>query len=120
MLRLDIYRRPFGGSAAGHARSYGAEDPGVHGPAARICHRAPHRAGFRRPSAFEPGHALSRAAAPATAGLDHGPLGTSENNRRARFYGITRAGCKQLAAEAADWERMAAIISRLLQTPQGA
>src|SRR5579862_847145 len=75
MLRWDIYRRPFGGSAAGHARSYGAEDPGVHGPAARLCHRAPHRAGFRRPSAFEPGYALSCAAAPATAGLDYGPLG---------------------------------------------
>ena len=49
-----------------------------------------------------------------------GRWGTSENNRRARFYGITRSGRKQLAAEAADWERMAAIISRLLQTPQGA
>lgn len=49
-----------------------------------------------------------------------GRWGTSENNRRARFYGITRAGRKQLAAEAADWKRMAAIISRLLQTPQGA
>jgi PadR family transcriptional regulator PadR len=49
-----------------------------------------------------------------------GRWGTSENNRRARFYGITRAGRKQLAAEAADWEHMAAIISRLLQTPQGA
>ncbi len=49
-----------------------------------------------------------------------GRWGTSENNRRARFYAITRSGRKQLAAEAADWERMAAIISRLLQTPQGA
>jgi transcriptional regulator len=49
-----------------------------------------------------------------------GKWGTSENNRRARFYSITRAGRKQLAAEAADWERMAAIISRLLQTPQDA
>lgn len=49
-----------------------------------------------------------------------GRWGTSENNRRARFYGITRSGRKQLQAEAADWERMASIISRLLQTPQGA
>jgi PadR family transcriptional regulator, regulatory protein PadR len=49
-----------------------------------------------------------------------GHWGTSENNRRARFYGITRAGRKQLETEAADWELMAAIISRLLQTPQGA
>jgi len=49
-----------------------------------------------------------------------GKWGTSENNRRARFYGITRAGRKQLAAEAADWERTVAIIGRLLQTSQGA
>jgi PadR family transcriptional regulator len=49
-----------------------------------------------------------------------GRWGVSENNRRARFYSLTRAGRKQLAAEAADWERMAAIIARLLQTPQGA
>jgi PadR family transcriptional regulator len=49
-----------------------------------------------------------------------GRWGASENNRRARFYSITRLGRKQLAAETADWERMAAIISRLLQSPEGA
>jgi PadR family transcriptional regulator PadR len=41
--------------------------------------------------------------------------GASENNRKARFYAITRAGRKQLATEAGDWERMAAIMTRLLQ-----
>jgi transcriptional regulator len=40
--------------------------------------------------------------------------GTSENNRRARFYALTRAGRKQLVREADDWHRMAAIMSRLL------
>jgi transcriptional regulator len=40
--------------------------------------------------------------------------GTSENNRRARFYALTRAGRKQLQREADDWHRMAAIMSRLL------
>src|SRR5829696_5240971 len=35
--------------------------------------------------------------------------GTSENNRRARFYALTRAGRKQLQREAADWQRMADI-----------
>src|SRR5215813_5537025 len=34
--------------------------------------------------------------------------GTSENNRRARFYSITRPGRKQLAREAENWEQMAA------------
>ena len=40
--------------------------------------------------------------------------GTSENNRRARFYSITRAGRKQLAAETALWERTVAMMTRLL------
>src|SRR3954465_1980310 len=41
--------------------------------------------------------------------------GTSENNRRARFYSITRAGKKQLAAEADSWARTVAMMSRLLE-----
>jgi len=42
--------------------------------------------------------------------------GRSENNRRARYYSISRAGRKQLKVEADDWRRMAAVIARLLQT----
>jgi transcriptional regulator len=41
--------------------------------------------------------------------------GTSENNRRARFYEISKAGKKQLAAEAANWERIAGLIGKLLR-----
>ena len=40
--------------------------------------------------------------------------GTSENNRRARFYSLTRAGRTQLQREADDWHRIAGIIARLL------
>jgi transcriptional regulator len=40
--------------------------------------------------------------------------GVSDNNRRARFYSLTKAGKKQLAVEARSWERMASIIARLL------
>ena len=40
--------------------------------------------------------------------------GVSENNRRARFYSITKRGLKQLAVETENWERIATIISRLL------
>jgi transcriptional regulator len=40
--------------------------------------------------------------------------GISENNRRARFYSITRHGRKQLALEAKNWEQMAAFIARVL------
>lgn len=38
--------------------------------------------------------------------------GCSENNRRARFYRLTRAGRKQLRAEVEQWERTAGIIAR--------
>lgn len=41
--------------------------------------------------------------------------GTSENNRKAKFYSITKPGRKQLAAEARNWERVSATIGRLLQ-----
>jgi PadR family transcriptional regulator, regulatory protein PadR len=40
--------------------------------------------------------------------------GASENNRRARFYSITKQGRKQLTLEAKNWERMAAFIARML------
>ena len=41
--------------------------------------------------------------------------GASENNRRAKFYALTRRGEKQLAAEARNWSRIAAIIERMLE-----
>jgi PadR family transcriptional regulator, regulatory protein PadR len=41
--------------------------------------------------------------------------GTSENNRRARFYAISKAGQKQLVAEAENWQRVSGTIGRLLQ-----
>lgn len=43
-----------------------------------------------------------------------GRWGTSENNRRAKFYSITAAGRKQLAREAGEWKRMASTIERFL------
>ena len=42
--------------------------------------------------------------------------GVSENNRRAKFYKLTRAGRKQLDAESSNWERVSKAISRILQT----
>jgi len=41
--------------------------------------------------------------------------GTSDNNRRARFYDITKTGRKQLATQAAQWERVSGVIGRLLR-----
>jgi transcriptional regulator len=42
--------------------------------------------------------------------------GTSENNRRARFYSISRAGKKQLTAETENWDRTVAMVKRLLES----
>lgn len=41
--------------------------------------------------------------------------GTSENNRKAKFYSITKSGLKQLARETADWERISGVIGRVLR-----
>src|SRR6202789_3159505 len=41
--------------------------------------------------------------------------GSSENNRRARFYSITRQGRKQLAVETENWERISGVIGRVLR-----
>ena len=40
--------------------------------------------------------------------------GTSDNNRKAKFYSITRAGRKQLRQEARDWEETTSILARFL------
>ena len=40
--------------------------------------------------------------------------GSSENNRRARFYKLTRAGCRQLEKEARRWEKATAILARFV------
>lgn len=41
--------------------------------------------------------------------------GASENNRRAKFYSITRSGRRQLVAESENWERISGVIGRVLQ-----
>lgn len=42
--------------------------------------------------------------------------GISENNRKAKFYSLTRAGRKQLEEEVESWDRMSAVINRVLKT----
>ena len=41
--------------------------------------------------------------------------GTSENNRKAKFYSITRRGVKQLEVETENWERISGVIRRVLR-----
>jgi transcriptional regulator len=43
--------------------------------------------------------------------------GTSDNNRKAKFYAVTRQGRRQLADDTAYWERLAAVMGRVLAAP---
>jgi transcriptional regulator len=45
--------------------------------------------------------------------------GTSDNNRKAKFYSITKAGRKQLQAESENWERISGVIGRVLRPDTG-
>ena len=47
--------------------------------------------------------------------LLRGVWGTTDNNRRARFYSVTAAGRRQLGKDLEAWERMAAIMQRVLR-----
>jgi DNA-binding PadR family transcriptional regulator len=53
---------------------------------------------------------------PSTCGHSNGisDWGTSENDRKAKYYSITKSGRKQLALEAENWEWVAGVIGRLL------
>jgi len=49
-------------------------------------------------------------------GLIGAEWGTSENNRRAKYYSLTAKGRTQLAAETANWEKLSAAVTDILQT----
>jgi transcriptional regulator len=49
-------------------------------------------------------------------GWIEGEWGTSDNNRRAKFYRLTRAGKRRLEQETDAWTRLAAAVARILQT----
>jgi transcriptional regulator len=53
-------------------------------------------------------------------GLIAAEWGTSDNNRKAKFYSITRSGRKQLAKDAAYWERLSQVMGRVLTMPSPA
>lgn len=52
-------------------------------------------------------------------GLIKSEWGTSENNRKAKFYQLSPAGRRQLAVEAKNWERISGVMSRLLSGQEG-
>ena len=50
-------------------------------------------------------------------GLIRSEWGTSDNNRKAKFYSITKRGAKRLAEAAENWEQMSAVMGRFFATP---
>ena len=52
-------------------------------------------------------------------GLISSAWGVSDNNRKAKFYSVTRAGQKNLAAETRSWERTSGMMARLLALEPG-
>ena len=53
------------------------------------------------------------------AGAIEAEWGVSDNNRKAKFYALTKAGRKQLQAETANWERVAGVMGRVLHPQTG-
>jgi PadR family transcriptional regulator, regulatory protein PadR len=51
-------------------------------------------------------------------GWTRGSWGTTENNREAKFYAITKAGLRALAEETARWRQMAGLVEKLLAEEQ--
>jgi len=51
-------------------------------------------------------------------GLIKAEWGTSDSNRRARFYSLTRSGKSRIADETRNWERIAATMARFLAAPE--
>jgi PadR family transcriptional regulator PadR len=47
-----------------------------------------------------------------------GAWGTSDHNRKAKFYSLTKAGRRQLRAEAQNWERISTVIGRVLRVAE--
>jgi PadR family transcriptional regulator, regulatory protein PadR len=45
--------------------------------------------------------------------------GVSDNNRKAKYYQLTRAGLKQIKKETRDWEQMTAILARFINPKEG-
>ncbi len=123
MLLLLIERRNHGpsswGSPARHARPDCSANPSRHRPAAR------YGIAQRVQQVSEDLLKLNQGTLyPALLRLEQrgwisSKWGASENNRKAKFYTVTRAGRKQLLAETESWERMTALMARLLGTTEG-
>ena len=99
---------------SGNARCDGAPHAGSAGAAAWIRNRAAHRTGERRHGTAEPGTIYASLVRLQQRGWIKAEWGTSDNNRKAKFYALTKSGQKHLASETRNWSRLSAVMSRVL------
>jgi DNA-binding PadR family transcriptional regulator len=79
-------------------------------------HRTAHPADFSERSVLNQGTLYPALLRLEQHGWIRSEWGVSDNNRKAKYYALTKSGRKQLLEETADWQRMSAIINRLLKT----
>jgi hypothetical protein len=103
------------GCLAGHACSYGAEDTRNARAFTRVRHCAAHRANERHLLSLNYGTLYPALLKLEQEGSISSEWGVSENNRRAKFYKLTRAGRKQLERETRDWAQTTAILGRFFK-----
>jgi hypothetical protein len=97
---------------AGYAGADDPENAGDHGRAPRLRDRTPHRANQRRPARSELRNDLPALLRLEQEGYIRSEWGVSDNNRRAKYYSLTRAGRKQIEKETRQWEQTTEIVAR--------
>jgi hypothetical protein len=97
------------GGSAGHSRLDDSENIGCDGASPRLWHRPANRAVERGCVAVYT--SLLRLQ---QQGWIRASWGASENNRRAKFYSVTKSGRRQLVEETENWERISGVIGRVL------
>ena len=105
------YERPRGAQvrrASGDAGPDGSEDAADDGADAWVWDRAPHRADERRPAFLNYGTLYPQLLKLEQESYISSEWGVSDNNRKAKFYTLTRAGRRQAERQANDWRQTAA------------
>jgi len=97
---------------AGHAGADGSEDAGDHRRAPRLRHRARIEQTSGDRLAVNYGTIYPALLKLQQEGYIRSEWGVSDNNRRAKYYILTRAGRRQIEKEARQWERMTEIVAR--------
>jgi PadR family transcriptional regulator len=113
MLLWELHRRVLVTSTRhleGQPGPHGAQDPGGHG-------RTPYRIARRIEQVSGDTILLNQGTIASLVrlqqrGLIHSEWGVSSNNRRAKFYSITRHGSRRLASSAQNWEQLSIVMGR--------